>query len=564
MNFTFFSFNKKNILTVVFFFFSLLIFSSCNKKNKPVEVDPSFSQYIDAYTSGIVSKTTAIKIKLAADASTTHPLGEAVDKNIFNFSPSVKGKSVWLDARTIEFQPDENLMPDKLYQVTFNLGRVTHVPPKYEEFVFNLKTIKPAFTVTDFGLRSAPEKDKMILVGEVETADIEDPATIEKIVTATENNKSLQISWQHNGAAKTHNFTVNGITRGNNATQLTLSWNGKPLSIETADSKNIEVPAVGDFKVMNVMAMNDAEQYASIQFSDPIATGQELTGLITISNQQDIAYSINGSEVKLYTGDRLNGDYTVSVNPGIKNNWGDTLQSGYAANIFFENRLPAVTINGRGNILPNSGHLVLPFQAINLNAVDISIIKIYENNIPQFLQGNNLGGEEDLRRVAVPVVQKTVRLDDDKTLDLHKKQGFSLDIDKFLKTEPGAIYRVTIGFRPDYSLYTCHSSDSSSNNDDEEDYYDEDYSSSQVAVDDDDDFWKRYDDYYPYGYNWKQRDNPCSRSYYNKDRWATRNIIASNIGLTTKRGTSNTITIAVSDILTAKQMANVELQVFDY
>ena len=31
--------------------------------------------------------------------------------------------------------------------------------------------------------------------------------------------------------------------------------------------------------------MNDAEQYASIQFSDPIAVGQELTGLITISNQ---------------------------------------------------------------------------------------------------------------------------------------------------------------------------------------------------------------------------------------------------------------------------------------
>ena len=64
-----------------------------------------------------------------------------------------------------------------------------------------------------------------------------------------------------------------------------------------------------------------------------------------------------------------------------------------------------------------------------------------------------------LRRVAIPIVQKTLRLDDDKTLDLHKKQRFSLDIDKFLKTEPGAIYRVTIGFRPDYSLYNCHKSD---------------------------------------------------------------------------------------------------------
>ena len=41
-----------------------------------------------------------------------------------------------------------------------------------------------------------------------------------------------------------------------------------------------------------------------------------------------------------------------------------------------------------------------------------------------------------------------------KHLTFISKQHFSLDIDKYLKTEPGAIYRVTIGFRPDYSMYS--------------------------------------------------------------------------------------------------------------
>ena len=544
---------------------TLIMLQACNKDKKWIEVDPSFSQYIDAYTSGIVSKTAAIRIQLSADASTTHPIGEVVDKELFKFSPSVKGKAVWLDARTIEFQPAGNLIPDKLYKVTFQLGQVTRVPAKYEEFTFNIQTVKPSFKVYDFGLRSNGQKDKMILIGEVETADVEDGTSVEKLLTANENNKALQISWQHNGAAKAHNFTVKDIARGNATQQLQLTWNGKPLNIDIADSRTIEVPAVGDFKVMTVMAMNDAEQYASIQFSDPVALGQELTGLITITNQADITYSINGSEVKLYTGDKLDGDYTINVNPGIKNIWGDTLQKGYTSNIFFENRMPSVKIQGRGNILPNSGHLVLPFEAINLNAVDISIIKIYENNIPQFLQGNDLGGDEDLRRVAIPIVQKTLRLDDDKTLDLHKKQRFSLDVDKFLKTEPGAIYRVTIGFRPDYSLYTCHTSDTASHDDDEEGYDGEyQYYETAYTVDDNDEFWKRYDNYYPFGYSWQQRDNPCKKSYYNKDRWATRNIIASSIGLTAKRGGNNTITIAVSDILTTQPIANIELQVLDY
>jgi alpha-2-macroglobulin len=567
MNSRFLFANEKNISIVFSFFLSLLtIFFSCNKKNKLIEVDPAFSKYIDAYTSGIVSKTTAITIKLAADASTTHATGEAVDNALFNFSPSVKGKTVWTDARTIEFRPEENLTPDKLYEVTFKLGKVLHVPSKYEEFKFNIQTLKPSYTVTDFGLRSNGQKDKMILPGIIETADIEDPAKVEKLLSASQNNKALQISWQHNGSAKTHNFIVNNIQRDDKASQVKISWNGKPMNIDIADSKTLEVPAIGDFKVMNIMAMNDAEQYASIQFSDPVAVGQELTGLITITNQADITYSINGSEVKLYTGDKLDGDYTINVNPGIKNTWGDTLERSYTANVFFENRLPSVKIQGRGNILPNSGHLVLPFEAVNLNAVDISIIKIYENNIPQFLQGNNLGGEEDLRRVAVPVIQKTLRLDDDKTLDLHKRERFSLDIDKFLKTEPGAIYRVTIGFRPEYSLYTCHYADTAStdeDDDDDENYYYADYNTS-ASGDNDDEFWSRYDNYYPYGYSWKQRDNPCKRSYYNKDRWATRNIIASNIGLTAKRGTGNAIAIAVSNILTAEPMSNVELTILDF
>ena len=107
---------------------SFMVLQACNKKDKWIEVDPSFSQYIDAYTSGIVSKTAAIRIQLSVDASTTHPIGEIVDQGLFSFSPSVKGKAIWLDARTVEFKPVENLLSDQLYKVTFQLGKVTNAP----------------------------------------------------------------------------------------------------------------------------------------------------------------------------------------------------------------------------------------------------------------------------------------------------------------------------------------------------------------------------------------------------------------------------------------------------
>src|SRR5690606_34006845 len=144
-----------------------------------------------------------------------------------------------------------------------------------------------------------------------------------------------------------------------------------------------------------------------------------------------------------------------------------------------------------------------------------------------------------------------------------RKQRFSLDIDQFLKTEPGAIYRVTIGFRPEYSLFNCDSNNGENNNG-EDNYYGSYSEYGENSPDDYDGFWDRYDNYYPYGYDWENRNNPCAKSYYSKDRWASRNILASNIGLTAKRGANNTLTIAVTNILTTEPMNGIELEILDF
>jgi len=563
------AFTRSFIKIPVFFlaFCTMLLTVACNKKEKIKAVNPEFSKYIDGYTSGVISKTAAIRVRLTEETPSTHTVNEPLKEALFSFSPSVRGKAYWVDARTIEFKPDENLKPDQLYTVNFKLGNTTTVPDDFKTFSFNVQAIKPAFTVTENGLKvTGNSKDMMQLTGLVETADIETAAAVEKILAVIYAGKSTAIKWEHNEQARTHKFIVENIKRGNAAANLQLQWDGAALDIKDKGEKFIEVPATGDFKVLAVRAVQNVENYVLVQFSDAIATSQQLNGLITISNKVDLSYSIDGSEVKLYVADDFDGNYSVSVNEGIENIWNKKLQKTFSANLFFENRLPAVTIRGRGVILPNTGKLVLPFESVNLGAVDVSIIKIYENNIPQFLQVNNIDGESDLRRVATPVAQQTIRLDNDKTLDLHKKQKFSLDIDKYLKTEPGAIYHVTIGFRPEYSLYNCAEDNKKAGDAEDEDYgynwYDEE--GETTGPDSDDGFWKVYNAYYPYGYNWRKRDDPCSPSYYNRERWASRNVLASNIGLTAKRGTDNNMKIIVTDILTAQPMADVDLELLDY
>ncbi len=550
-------------LSWLFLFVLVASFTACKGKKKLAQIDPEFSKYIDAYTSGVVSKKSTVRIVLAADAGTTHTLNETVKEDLFDFSPNVEGKAYWIDARTIEFKPTKDLKPDEFYDVEFKLGKAMNVPSKFRKFKFNIQTIKPAFQVEENGLR-ATSKEMMNLTGQIVTADVEESAKVEQVLSAAIDGSKATIKWQHNEANKTHGYIIENIKRNTNAGTVLLSWDGSPLNISLSDRKEISVPALGDFKVMDVRVVQEQEQYALVQFSDMLMIGQQLDGLIAISNQENLSYTILGSEVKVYASNRLDGNYTVSINEGIQNQWGEKLQKAFSSNIFFENRLPSVQIHGKGVVLPNSGgKIVLPFEATNLKAVDVSIIKIYETNIPQFLQNNRLDGDNNLRSVAKPLVQATLRLDDDKSMNLHKKNRFMLDLDKYIKTEPGAIYRVHIGFRPTYSLYTCTEMVKAS----ERDYYneyEEEGNSEEGALDDDDEFWKRYDDYYPYGYNWEQKANPCNQAYYNKEKFDSRNIIATNIGLTAKRGNDNQLFVAANDIISTKPMSGVDFQVLDY
>ena len=565
--------NRKRLIGVAVVLILLItaLFFVFKRHHKP-SINPAFSKYIESYTSGIISRKGVIRIKLANEVKTSHAQNEPLADGSFSFSPKIKGKAYWVDAQTIEFKPETEMDADRYYEADFDLGKVTNTPSDLRHFDFWFQTIKPNYTIEFTGLQTATNTslDKMKLTGVIKTADNEDPLQVEKII-AKNYPSEANITWQHDIANNTHTFAIDNLARpATGISLLTVSWDGTAISANKTGNQQFDIPAIGEFKVLDVRAVQNQDEYVEVQFSNPIMVGQELNGLAGLTSVADMTYTIDGSRLKIYAPDRLQGNYTAFVSAGIKDVSRNVLAVPYTANLFFENRLPAVTIPGKGVILPDSGKLMMAFEAINLNAVDVSIIKIYESNVPQFLQNNDLGGEQQLRQVGKPVVETTIRLDNDKTVDLTKKKRFMLDIDHLMRTEPGAIYRVVIGFRKEYSLFNCHVkgkvADAKSDDviDGEGEDGGDDGGSYGDKIDEDDGFWNRYNSYYPQGYKWDEREDPCSISFYTKDKWASRNIIASNIGLIAKYGGDNNMLIAVTNIIDAQPMPGVELTLLDY
>ena len=99
----------------------------------------------------------------------------------------------------------------------------------------------------------------------------------------------------------------------------------------------------------------------------------------------------------------------------------------------------------KGAILPANLKNVIPVEAVNLRAVIIEAIQIFESNIPQFLQVNNLDGDREIKRVARPVWKDTIQLDPspDKR---NRWVRYGLAISRLVKQNPKGLFRLALYF----------------------------------------------------------------------------------------------------------------------
>ena len=559
--------NRRNVLigtvsAIVILFASYFVYAKFKAKTG---VDPAFKAYISAYTSGTISRESNIRIQLTSDAVKPNEINTAVSKKLFDFSPSIPGSAVWIDTRTIEFRPTEKMKPGETYKATFYLGAVMKVSSKFSEFDFSFSVIKQSFEVNVEGLRTPDNKNfvRQNLIGTVVTADVEDVDKVEKLLTATQDKRTLPIRWSHQTDRVNHSFVVDSIIRGKDSSLVQLSWDGSPMGVDLKGQKNVMVPALGDFIFMDAtVVQKENEQMIVVQFSDPLSEEQNLQGLIALSERSELRFTVENNVLKIYPAAHMSGSVRLSIDASLKNSMGKTLKSSVNVNLDFEDLKPAVRITGKGVILPSSNGLLFPFEAVNLTTVDVRVVQIFENNIPQFLQVNNLDGEQEMVRVGRIVLNKPIPLSSIKQTDFSKWNQYALDLSDLIKVQPGAIYRVTLSFRKKYSLYKCEGVDTSKvqeeNPEAETSKWDDPQSKESSS-------WDYVENYYQGDdYNWSNRDNPCHHEYYNSQHWVSRNVIASDLGLIAKRGLDGTMLFTVTDIKSTNTMSGVTLEIYNY
>lgn len=551
-------------------FLLLVITSSCKKNNTPTDNLFRFKDYINRTTAGRISITEPIQVNLVKEVE-DWAFGEEILDNVFSISPKVKGKLIVKNKQTFSFIPNTTLNPDTEYTVSINLNEIySRVPSEFKKYTFKFKTITPNFTVNTNSLQSY-SKEWQYLEGKIRLADIATPEQVKKLIEASQNNTSLSIKWQETHKnSKLYEFKIDSIHRLIEDSKINVKWNGTAIQSKNKGENTITIPGVNNFTIINVNVIQSPEQYLSINFSDPLKKQQNFDGLVTIQNTKNPKFIVDGNVLKIYPDTRVVGDLQIDVFQGLRNTENFKLKHPFSEVISFEELKPSVRLISGGTILPNSQDLKYNFEAVNLKALDVRIIKIYENNILQFLQSGNLNNNRDydIKRVGRRIAKKTIRLIENETENTGRWKAYSIDLSKLFNADKSAIYRVELSFKKEYTIYNCNTNISNRSEDDDYNEYDNDVVSGSTISDEDlreEAYWD--DIVYSYRnnrYNWRERNNPCHEAYYNEDRIVANNIIASNLGVIAKRGNNSSYYFAVANILNTNPEANAAIELFNF
>ena len=563
--------------TGLFFLLLMIVsFSSCTRTQKDIIPSAEYAPYINAYTGGVISQNSTIRIELTHKQPMVD-LNNELKENPFSFSPSLKGKAYWVSNNTIEFVPEEGtLKPGSLYECTFQLGKFVEVDKKLKEFNFSFRVQERNFTLSIEPLPiTDAQPDEINIKGEICFSDIVKKEEVEKILTVKDgNNKSYPVEIIPTDNLTRYQFCINQVPRDTEDYQLTITANGSPARIDQTQSEEVLIPAKDSFRFLSATRIDEPENGIEVVFSAPLSDTQDLKGLIEIPELSSSVFQIKENRVFIYFEANQLSKLTLNIHEGVKSSQGKTLGTSHSISFSEINLKPQVEMLTTAAILPDSKSLIIPFRAVNLYAVDLSVIRIFENNVLMFMQTNSLASANELRRSGRLVYKKTLWLGKDTSKDIHNWENYSIDLAGLIRQEPGAIYRVILSFRQEYSAYPCGGVDNQEIKFADNNTPDGLMKVSGSALSEADEaVWDTPEAYYYYNggtmdwsvYRWKERDNPCHPSYYmNSDRAAACNVFASNLGMIVKRNSLNKLWIAVSNILDTNPVGKAQVTVYNF
>ncbi len=545
---------------ISFIIFTILTIYSCKQKQDSQNSNPElFDNYITEHSQSPVSRCEDIYISLGFKL----PDSIKMSRNLITSEPDLGGMVTTNTRRNIILVKNPIIKHNIKYHVKFNIGELTNMPKGLEVYEFDIEAKRQAWNVkVETPISKSMDKVQIKGIVKFETCE-PNPDIIRDAFVAKQDGRKLSIEWEHDKYKKYSKFLIYDIDRKNEAGVVDIKLSMKPINVDDEASLQVIVPSKSDFSMYSYKIKSN--QQLTINFTDPIKKSQVLDGLIEVKGRKIRNIKIADNSVNVFFNNVDYGYFDLKVSPGIKNIADFPLKDAYTRKLFFDPPIPNVGIAEQGNILPPTGHWELPVSLVSASGFRLRILKVYKQNAHRFFQENsgNLTEQVGLENIGRIVLDTTFKIHKN---NYYKQTFHSIVLDKEIKKEKGALYKIFLSIPEKYNKYPCEEKEVSYEKDivDDIDFdrpyitysYDYDYYYGNNSVGN-----RRYRDpksnrrYFP---------NPCSADFESTIH-DQRLLICSDIGLVVKsEPAANKYLGYISRITSSDPISGAKLMLYNF
>lgn len=531
---------------------ALILLCQCTANRNAESEQELYNEFVSAFTTGSVSRTSEVRV-LFSQAIRPGLLDSIKPADVMKLTPTVEGSYAFVDDHTLVFKPSAEMKRNTSYCASVSLSKL-FTGAKDFDFRFQTRPFAINGRLKNF---EVTDDDQYKLTFGMMTADSESAKETEGHV-----NLSLkgEQTWSHSADGQNHVLTV--TVKPNKKEKLTLATTvDNTFGTDGHEIASVDLPPVDVFMLVSHRCKAGDSKCLELTFNKNLDPTQDIQGLVFVEGKKTTA-TVEGNKVLLY-GD-LTDDETVNivVTDKLRSRTGATLSKVENIKFKIQTAKPSVEFVGEGTIMPLSDRVLVPFRAIYTRGVRVAVYKMFSNMMGTVMQRGDIDMTSEVAYAGRPIAMTTFYIDDNGA-DLSDWHTYALDLTDQVKLEPGALYHIELSLDARLSAWPCDTLPKATR----EEMAEDDAKLMDKMCDRFDKGWYFYsgctfennywwlDDNY-----WTNRNDPNSTAYY--DQSCSKNVLVTNIGLTSLSGNDNHLSVTAINLPDAMPIPGVSVETY--
>lgn len=378
--------------SILYLFCFLILISGCKEGMNGVSITKF-------YPSDEVPQRTNFTITFSTPVVSPDSVNKWYENANIILTPPVKGKYKWISNHEVRFYPEDPLLPSTEYTAEVS-PRIIKFKDFYlkgkRKFTFHTPIIRVEDVRIHY-LSDEQKPDKIRITLSIKFNYEVDPIKLKKrMKLRIERGAGIKYKFEQTGSS---NLIVAvseplKLTKKDRGISVFIDKGLRPvggtLSLKGNYTELIPLPKKRRLVVESAYPEKKGKvTWVTLRFSTPVSI-KELKNYLEISPEVECQLERSGSYVSIKGDFKPGKSYDILIRQGLKAMNGTTLERDFPKHLSMGDIEPYFNFVTKGVYLPKKGRLKVGIESVNMRELELSIEKVYVNNIVYFLNTNSM------------------------------------------------------------------------------------------------------------------------------------------------------------------------------